>query len=151
MADDLTEEIQKLNNRISELENMLSQILRPLQQVQNSTSHYFRLVQLALEHGGLSPDLVLPEIKDPISQEIIRALLDRKEQNISEITERVRNKRGTASRRIIRLRLSELLDKEIVEKTQKGSLYVYSLTETVLRKWTKLLGLSQDQSHNKEK
>ena len=55
-------------------------------------------------------------------------------QNISEITERVRNKRGTASRRIIRLRLSELLDKEIVEKTQKGSLYVYSLTETVLRK-----------------
>ncbi len=151
MADDLTEEIQKLNNRISELENMLSQLLRPLQQVQNSTSQYFRLVQLALEHGGLSPDLVLPEIKDPISQEIIRALLDRKEQNISEITERVRNKRGTASRRIIRLRLSELLDKEIVEKTQKGSLYVYSLTETVLRKWTKLLGLSQDQSHNKEK
>jgi DNA-binding transcriptional ArsR family regulator len=151
VADDLTEEIQKLNNRISELENMLSQLLRPLQQVQNSTSQYFRLVQLALEHGGLSPDLVLPEIKDPISQEIIRALLDRKEQNISEITERVRNKRGTASRRIIRLRLSELLEKDIVEKTQKGSLYVYSLTETVLQKWTKLLGLSHDQSHNKEK
>jgi len=151
VADDLTEEIQKLNNRISELENMLSQLLRPLQQVQNSTSQYFRLVQLALEHGGLSTDLVLPDIKDPISQEIIRALLDRKEQNISEITERVRNKRGTASRRIIRLRLSELREKNIVEKTQKGSLYVYSLTETVLRKWTKLLGLSQNQSQDKEK
>jgi DNA-binding transcriptional ArsR family regulator len=151
VADDLTEEIQKLNNRISELENMLSQLLRPLQQVQNSTSQYFRLVQLALEHGGLSPDLILPDIKDPISQEIIRALLDRKEQNISEITERVRNKRGTASRRIIRLRLNELLEKDIVEKTQKGSLYVYSLTEAVLQKWTKLLGLSQNQSQENKK
>jgi DNA-binding transcriptional ArsR family regulator len=145
VADNLTEEIQKLNERISELESMLSKLIRPLQQVQNSTSQYFRLVQLALEHGGLSPDLIVPEIKDPISREIIRALLDRSEQNISEITERVRNKRGTASRRIIRLRLNELTEKEIVEKHQKGSLYVYSLTEHVLEKWAKLLGLSPDQ------
>ena len=148
MADDLSEEIQKLNDRISELESMLSQLLRPLQQVQNGTSQYFRLVQLALEHGGLSPELVVPDIKDPISREIIRALLDRNEQNISEITERVRNKRGTASRRIIRLRLGELVDKDIVEKKQKGALYVYSLTEKMLRKWTKLLGLSVDQSQD---
>ena len=146
MADDLSEEIQKLNDRISELEHMLSQLLRPLQQVQQSTSQYFRILQLALEHGGLSPDLVTPDIKDPISREIIRALLDRSEQNISEITERVRNKRGTASRRIIRLRLTELTEKKLVEKKQKGSLYVYSLSETVLKKWTKLLGLSIDQS-----
>jgi DNA-binding transcriptional ArsR family regulator len=148
VADDLSEEIQKLNDRISELESMLSQLLRPLQQVQNGTSQYFRLVQLALEHGGLSPELVVPDIKDPISREIIRALLDRNEQNISEITERVRNKRGTASRRIIRLRLGELVDKDIVEKKQKGALYVYSLTERMLRKWTKLLGLSVDQSQD---
>jgi len=146
VADDLSEEIQKLNDRISELEHMLSQLLRPLQQVQQSTSQYFRILQLALEHGGLSPDLVTPDIKDPISREIIRALLDRSEQNISEITERVRNKRGTASRRIIRLRLTELTEKKLVEKKQKGSLYVYSLSETVLKKWTKLLGLSIDQS-----
>ena len=146
MADDLSDEIQKLNKRIGELESMLSQLLRPLQQVQNGTSQYFRLVQLALEHGGLSPELVVPDIKDPISREIIRALLDRNEQNISEITERVRSKRGTASRRIIRLRIGELVDKDIVEKKQKGSLYVYSLTEKMLGKWTKLLGLSVDQS-----
>jgi uncharacterized protein YhaN len=119
VADDLTEEIQKLNNWLSELESMLSQLLRPLQQVQNSTSQYFRLVQLALEHGGLTPELAAPEIKDPISREIIRALLDRNEQNISEITERVQNNRGTASRRIIRLRLGELVYKQIVGKKQK--------------------------------
>ena len=146
MADDLSEEIQKLNDRISELERMLSQLLRPLQQIQNSTGQYIRLLQLALDHGGLTPELVVPEVKDPISREIVRALLDRSEQNISEITDRVRNNRGTASRRIIRLRLGELTDKQIVEKKQKGSLYVYSLTEDVLRKWGQLLGLSAVQS-----
>ena len=99
MADDLTEEIQKLNDRLSELESMLSQLLHPLQQVQNSTSQYIRLLQLALEYGGLSPERVVPEIKDSISKEIIRALLDRSEQNISEITK-----------------------KQIVEKNQKGAL-----------------------------
>ena len=146
MADDLSEEIQKLNDRISELESMLSQLLRPLQQIQNSTGQYIRLLQLALDHGGLTPELVVPEVKDPISREIVRALLDRSEQNVSEITARVRNKRGTASRRIIRLRLGELTNKQIVEKKQKGSLYVYSLTEDVLKKWGQLLGLSTVQS-----
>lgn len=148
MADDLSEEIQKLNDRISELESMLSQLLRPLQQIQNSTGQYIRLLQLALDHGGLTPELVVPEVNDPISREIVRALLDRSEQNISEITDRVRNKRGTASRRIIRLRLGELTNKQIVEKKQKGSLYVYSLTEDVLKKWGQLLGLSAVQSQN---
>ena len=144
MADDLTEEIQKLNDRLSELESMLSQLLHPLQQVQNSTSQYIRLLQLALEYGGLSPERVVPEIKDSISKEIIRALLDRSEQNISEITERVRSKRGTASRRIIRERLTELTKKQIVEKNQKGALYIYSLTAKILKKWAQLLGLSSD-------
>lgn len=148
MADDLSEEIQKLNDRISELESMLSQLLRPLQQIQNSTGQYIRLLQLALDHGGLTPELVVPEVNDPISREIVRALLDRSEQNISEITDRVRNKRGTASRRIIRLRLGELTNKQIVEKKQKGSLYVYSLTEDVLKKWGQLLGLTAVQSQN---
>ena len=151
MAEDLTEEIQKLNERISELESMLAQLLHPLQQVQNSTNKYLHLLQLALEHGGLSPELVVPEIKDPISKEIIRALLDRSEQNISEITERVRHKRGTASRRIIRERLTELTHKNIVEKHQKGTLNVYSLTEKVLKKWAQLLGLSPEQPPKKIK
>jgi DNA-binding transcriptional ArsR family regulator len=143
VADDLAEEIQKLNARISELEQMLSQILRPLQQVQMGTSQYIRLLQLAMEHGGLSPELVVPQIKDPIAIEIIRVLLNSSQQNISEITERVRNRRGTASRRIIRERVQELVETQVVEKTQKGQLNVYSLSEHVLKKWARLLGLSQ--------
>lgn len=141
MSKDLTDEIRKLNNRISELEKMLSAMMQPFRKIQDTTSNYMRLIGLLLERGGITPDLVIPEIKDPISKDIIQVLIERKEQNISQITELVRSKRGTASRRIIRDKINELIEKDIIIKQQKGSLYVYSLTEEVIKKWSKLLGI----------
>ena len=142
MSKDLTDEIKELNKRISELERMLSLLIQPFQKVQDTTSNYLKILQLSLEHGGLTPDLILPEVKDPISKEIVRALLDRSEQNISQITELVRSKRGTASRRIVREKVNELTEKNIIQKKQKGSLYVYSLSQEVIRKWSQLLGIN---------
>ena len=142
MTKDLADEVKKLNKRISELEKMLSVLTKPLQNVGTTTQNYLRLTSLVLDHGGLTPDLILPEIKDDISREIVRALLERKEQNISQITELVRNKRGSASRRIIRERLGYLEEKDIVKKHQKGSRYVYSLTDKVIKKWSQMLGFN---------
>lgn len=142
MNKDLTDEIRKLNNRISELEKMLSTMMQPFRKIQDTTSNYMRIIRLLLEHGGITPDLVIPEIKDPISKEIIQVLMDRKEQNISQITELVRNKRGTASRRIIREKINELIEKKLIIKQQKGQLYVYSLSEEVIIKWSRLLGIN---------
>ncbi|EMR75186.1 hypothetical protein MBGDF03_00295 [Thermoplasmatales archaeon SCGC AB-540-F20] len=142
MSKDLTDEIKELNKRISELERMLSLLIQPFQKVQDTTSNYLKILQLSLEHGGLTPDLILPEVKDPISKEIVRALLDRSEQNISQITELVRSKRGTASRRIVREKVNELTEKNIIQKKQKRSLYVYSLSREVIRKWSQLLGIN---------
>lgn len=142
MNKDLTDEIRKLNNRISELEKMLSTMMQPFRKIQDTTSNYMRIIRLLLEHGGITPDLVIPEIKDPISKEIIQVLMDRKEQNISQITELVRNKRGTASRRIIREKINELIEKKLIIKQQKGQLYVYSLSEEVIIKWSHLLGIN---------
>jgi len=142
VSKDLTDEIKELNKRISELERMLSLLIQPFQKVQDTTSNYLKILQLSLEHGGLTPDLILPEVKDPISKEIVRALLDRSEQNISQITELVRSKRGTASRRIVREKVNELTEKNIIQKKQKGSLYAYSLSQEVIRKWSQLLGIN---------
>ena len=142
MTKDLEKEVKELNKRISELEKMLSEVVKPLREVGITTQKYLKITTLILEHGGLTPDLILPEIKDHISQEIVRALIDRKDQNISQITELVRSKRGTSSRRIIRERLKELEEKEVVEKQQKGSLFVYKLTDRVLRKWSQMLGFN---------
>lgn len=142
MSKDLTDEIRKLNKRISELEKMLSILTQPFRKIQDTTSNYLRIIQLLLEHGGLTPDLILPEVKDSISKEIVRVLMDRKEQNISQITELVRSRRGTASRRIIRDKINELTEKNVIQKKQRGSLYVYSLSQEVIRKWSQLLGIN---------
>lgn len=141
MSKDLAEEIKELNKRISGLEEMISILVQPLQKVQDITSNYLKIMQLLLEHGGLTPDIILPDLKDPISKDIVHVFIDRSEQNISQITELVRSKRGTASRRIIREKLNELIKKNIAQKQQKGSLYVYSLSQEVIRKWSQLLGI----------
>ncbi len=142
MKKDLADEVKELNKRISELEKMLSVLIKPLQDVRKTTSNYMRLTGLLLDHGGLTPDLILPEIKDPISKEIVRVLMDRSEQNISQIAELIRSKRGTASRRIIREKIQELAEKNIIQKHQQGSLYVYSLDKEVIKKWSQMLGFN---------
>ena len=140
MAKNLEQEVKELNKRISELEKMLSVMIEPLRKVSRTTQNYMRITGLLLDHGGLTPDMILPEIKDTISREIVRVLLDRTDQNISQITELVRSKRGTASRRIIRERIIELKEKGIIEKKMIGSRNVYCLTEKVIKKWSKMIG-----------
>ena len=142
MKKDLADEVKELNKRISELEKMLSVLIKPLQDVRKTTSNYMRLTGLLLDHGGLTPDLILPEVKDLISKEIVRALMDRSEQNISQIAEIIRSRRGTASRRIIREKIQALTEKNIIQKHQKGSLSVYSLAEEVIKKWSQMLGFN---------
>ena len=142
VAKNLEKEVKELNKRINELEKILSEMIKPLREVSRTTRNYLRITNLALEHGGLTPDMILPELKDQISREIVRVLLDRQDQNISEITELVRSKRGTASRRIIRERLKELEEKSIVQKQMKKKLYVYTLTDKVIKKWSQMLGFN---------
>jgi len=142
VSKDLAEEVKELNKRIAELEKMISVLVQPLQRVQTTTSNYLKVVQLLLEHGGLTPDLILPDVKDPISKDIVRVLLDRSEQNVSQITELVRSKRGTASRRIIREKINDLTKKNVICQRNKGSLIVYSLSHDVIKKWSQLLGIN---------
>ena len=142
MDKNLADEVKELNRRIAELEKMLSMILAPLQNAGKTTQNYLRLTGLLLDHGGLTPDLILPEVKDPISREIVQVLMNKSEQNVSEITELVRSKRGTASRRIIREKIQELMGKNVIQSKQMGSRTVYGLTESVIKKWSQMLGFT---------
>jgi len=142
VAKDLEKEVKELNKRISQLEKMLSAALKPLRDVSKTTQNYLKLTGLLMEHGGLTPDMILPEIKDDISREIVRVLMDRPDQNISQITELVRSKRGTASRRIIRERIKDLVEKNIIKKHLKGKTHVYKITDKVIKKWSQMLGFN---------
>ncbi len=138
--EELAEEIKRLNARIGELESAISKLVEPFQRAQDTAKNYYRLVQILAEQGGLTPDAILPEVKDPISKEIVRILLDGRGQNISQITERVRSKRGTASRRIVREKLADLVGQDIVVASS-GTIKEYSLSQEVLDKWSHLLGI----------
>ena len=142
MSKDLKEEVKELNKRISELEKMINMLVQPVRDISKTTNKYLRLTGILLDNGGLTPDLILPEIKDPISKEIVRVLLSRSDQNISQITELVRNRRGSASRRIIREKIKELEGKNIVQKHKKGAIDVYCITEKVIKKWSQMLGFN---------
>jgi DNA-binding transcriptional ArsR family regulator len=140
--EELPKQIKELNRRIAELEGMMAQLMAPVQEMQKATQKYLRLVDLALRHGGISPELLLPEVKDPISKDIVKVLIDKSGQNISKVTEGVRARRGSASRRVVRERLKALEQQGIVEQKGEGAVPTYVLSEEVLRKWSQLLGIS---------
>lgn len=140
---ELAEELKALNRRIDELESMIRVILKPLQQVGHTTASYLRLVSILLEQGGLSPDTLLQNVKDPIEKSIVQVLTKKPDQNISQITEMVRNTRGKASRRIIRKKLLHLEEENIVISDKAGSRSLYRLTDEVINKWSQVLGFSK--------
>src|SRR5256886_4451614 len=115
VQDDLQKEIRELRSQIEALRTALSDVTRPhaelmayVDRLQDASRGYFRILGLYTKYGTVSPDLVIPGLKDDISRHIVVALFDRPDRNISQITDAVKGKRGTASRRIVRERLDEL-------------------------------------------
>jgi len=138
----LQKEIKELNERIAELEDQISRLVKPVQEMQNNTRNYFKLLDIALRHGRVSPDLLIPEIKDPISKDIVCVLVDKGYQNVSQITEGVKSRRGSSSRRIVREKLKLLEGMDIVVRSDEKKIATYYISNDVLRKWSQILGIS---------
>jgi DNA-binding transcriptional ArsR family regulator len=141
--EELTQRIEELEESIRQVAQPYSELVRQLAMFQETVQKYFRLMDLYQKHGVVSIDTILPQLKDPISKEIMRILLDKPGLNISEITEELRARRGSSSRRIVRDRLGELLaDKLVVERADRKE-KTYEISEEVVRKWSQVLGLSK--------
>src|SRR2546428_8439361 len=113
--DDLRKEIRELRAQIEALRTALSDVTRPytelmayVDRLQDVSRGYFRILDLFAKYGKVSPDLVIPGLRDDISRHIVVALFNQADRNISQITEAVKGKRGTASHRIERARLEDL-------------------------------------------
>ena len=141
--EDLTKRIGELEETISKVAQPYSELVKQLSMFQETVQKYFRLMDLYEKHGVVSIDTILPTVKDPISKEIMRILLDRPGLNISEVTEELRKRRGSSSRRIVRDRLGELLaEKLVVEKADRKE-KTYEISEDVVKKWSQVLGLTK--------
>ena len=150
MAEDQSKKIEELTARIAELESAVREVARPyselvdqLSRFQDTVQKYFRLMDLYQRHGVISIETILPGVKDPISKDIMRLLLDKPGLNISEITEELRQRRGSASRRIVRDRLGELLEKGMLVERSGKKEKTYEISEAVVRKWSEVLGLTK--------
>jgi len=157
MADgDLQKDVRELRKQVEALREALAKVAEPyreiagyMEQLQTITRGYFRLLDLYAKHGSVSPDVVVPGLKDDISKAILTVLFEKGDRNISQITEAVKGKRGTASRRIVRERLQELVKQGVVVASEGSRGHTYRVSEEVAKKWSQVLGLSKygDQPH----
>ena len=148
--DDLRKEIGELREQMEALSAAFGRIAEPygklfeyLDQFQGIARSYFRVLDLFQKYGSVSPEIVVPGLKDPISKEIVKALFDKGERNISQLTEAVKARRGTASRRIVRDRLEALVADGVVVTDGAGKIRTFDVAPPIIEKWSQVLGLAK--------
>lgn len=136
--------MNNIERRIERIEELISRYLENeyLEYLRHILASYLRLINIYLEYGRISPTVIFPEIKDPISRDIVEILFSSGPLNISQITEEMKKLRGKASRRIVRERLAELVESGIVEFEERKNEKVYFISEYAVKKWLKVLGIN---------
>ncbi|MFP3872099.1 MAG: BlaI/MecI/CopY family transcriptional regulator [Candidatus Natronoplasma sp.] len=147
---ELQEEIEFLREQVKGLENMLENLMSMHKSVLEKASRasdiekrYMKMLSIHKRFGRISP-AQLSGVEDPISEKIVDILLDSGPLNITQITGRLREKKGSASRHTVRERLKELEEKGVVKKKKdqsKGKRY--ELTDEVINRWAELLGINK--------
>ncbi len=148
--EDKNRRIEELTERISSLEAALREVTRPyaqlveqLGQFQSVVNKYFRLLDLYQKHGVISIDTIFPEIRDTMSREIMRILMDRPGLNISQISEELRSRTGSSSRRIVRSRLDQLVKQDLLVEAGTSKARAFRVSDRVVKKWSEMLGLGK--------
>jgi DNA-binding transcriptional ArsR family regulator len=136
-------ESESIEERLEAIERMLQRYLNDdyIQYVRRILGSYFRLINIYLQEGRISPSVIFPEVKDPIAREIIEVLFQHGSLNTTEISNMLRERRGTASRKTVREKLQGLMEAGIVECREKKGEKEYYITESVVRRWLKVLGI----------
>jgi len=147
--EDLKKEIESLKSQINTMQGMMENLMNMHKNVLNKVStdsgiekRYLKMLSLYQRFGKISPSII-PGVDDPISESIVEILLDAKSANITQITERIRHSKGSASRHTVRDRLKKLEKKGIVKKQDCGKGKTYTLTDKVIDKWIELLGIKK--------
>jgi DNA-binding transcriptional ArsR family regulator len=148
--EDLRKEIQDLRDQMEALNAAFERVAKPygqlfdyLDRFQGIAKSYFRVLDLYQKFGSVSPEIVVPGLKDPISKEIVKALFEKGDRNISQVTDAVKARRGTASRRIVREKIESLVKDGVVVQSGEGKIRTFSIAPVVVEKWSQVLGLSK--------
>ncbi len=138
--EDLRREVRNLTDKIRELEAVVARIQQPVEQMRSFASKYVGMIDAFLRMGALPEEKLFADIRDDISRGILKSLLRRGDGNISQITEMVRERRGSASRRIVRERLKMLEEQGKVQGRRERNAVRYQVSPELLQEWSRLLG-----------
>ena len=142
---DAKKKLRELESTIGSLRDTQSELVRYVDLLRDLSSRYIRLMSLYSQHGRISVDLAIPEIKDHIMKEILRIMVDKSADNfsgmnISEITMELKKARGSSSRRIVRERVRKMLEMDILVENRSGKSTKYAPSGRVLKRWYSILG-----------
>ena len=147
-GEDIRKDVRELREQIEALREALERVARPyseiagvVDQLRSLTGGYFRILDVIQRFGGVGPDLAAPGLKDDISRHIVAVLIERGGRNVSQVTDAVKTRRGTASRRIVRERLEELVQEGVLTSSAEGRHRTFSVSEAVRERWSQVLGL----------
>ncbi|ASJ00421.1 helix-turn-helix domain-containing protein [Thermococcus gorgonarius] len=133
---------EDLAREVQELKKALEAMRASFEVVSKMAQAYLRLLNVYAEYGGLSIDVVIPEIKhDPIAREIVKILFDLRRANVSQIARELKGRRGKASRNTVRAKLEELERLGVVKKLPAERGKVYALSRDVVKRWLELIGM----------
>ena len=133
---------EELAREVQELKKALEAMRASFEIVSQMARAYLRLLNVYAEYGGLSIDVVIPEIKhDPIAREIVKILFDLRRANVSQITRELKGRRGKGSRNTVRAKLEELERLGIVREVPAQRGRTYTLSRDVVKRWLELIGM----------
>ncbi|MFQ6051763.1 MAG: transcriptional regulator [Candidatus Hydrothermarchaeota archaeon] len=144
---DLYEKIDRLEKIIREISKPYEDMVEYIEYIKGVSSRYLRILDLYLEHGVISPEIIVPDIKDPISKEIVKILFEKGELNISEIAREIKKRRGTSSRKTIREKLLELKVRDVVKEVESKKGKIYKISDHLITEWLEMLGILKEGDH----
>src|SRR2546426_4763659 len=153
-GEDIRKDVRELREQIEALRAALERVARPyseiagvVDQLRSLTGGYFRILDVIQRFGGGGPDLAAPGLKDDISRHIVAVLIERGGPNVSHVTDAVKTRRGTASRRIVRERLEELVQEGGLTTSAQGRPPTFSVSEAVPERVAQVLRPPQEGGH----
>jgi DNA-binding transcriptional ArsR family regulator len=146
---DILGKVMELQRQVTAVQEAITRVGGPVLEAVDQVSRmrdlaggYLRLVELYQRFGSISPEAVLPELKDPIAVDVVKLLFEQGGLNVTQLTERLRGRRGRASRTSVRERLERLVrDGIVVKERGPGGVTVYSVAEWAVERWLRLIGV----------
>ncbi|NHJ87300.1 MAG: hypothetical protein FK734_17685 [Asgard group archaeon] len=127
--DALNDKLDKTIERLAALENQIAKMSPDLQDASGSLNMTLSLLRTFQEVTNVatifSPSKWIMRLRpdvnlDAIERTIVDVLTREGPKNISQLTASVRMERGTSSRRIVREKVNDMIEREIVEEVDEG-------------------------------